>query len=59
MKIKDIPMLQYIKEILYCLVVLIMMISAVPYALIKGLGNKKYYQEWAELFSDLTHELLK
>lgn len=59
MEIKDIPMLRCIKVVMYCLVVLIVVISAIPYALIKGLVNTEYYQEWADFFLDCVQGFLK
>lgn len=59
MEIKDISILQYIKVIMYCLVALIVTISAIPYALVKGLVNTEYYQEWADFLSDRVEGLLK
>lgn len=59
MEIKDIPMLRCIKVVMYCLVVLIVVISAIPYALVKGLVNTEYYQEWADFLLCRVERLLK
>lgn len=52
MEIEDLSMSQYIKLVIYCLIILILLVSSIPYALIKGLGNMDYYEEWADFFLD-------
>lgn len=59
MEIEDFSMSQYIKLVIYCLIVLILLVSAIPYALIKGLGNMDYYEEWADFLLGRVERLLK
>lgn len=45
---KKFKKLAYLKDIVFCIVLIIVIISAIPYAIVRGVCNIKYYEEWAD-----------
>ena len=41
-------MIKAIIVMLYCIIIIILTITAIPYAIIKGISNLDYYEEWGD-----------
>lgn len=48
-KITSIMIIRAIIALLCCIIITILTITAIPYAIIKGISNLDYYEEWDDL----------